>query len=122
MEHSQLFISNINNTKFMKLKMKYLSLIILNIAFISTGFICAKSSGDSSPLPDNRPADLYFRYVVYGGMMYYSEEIFLCKDSCFYKINDGGSISRIDFKMSPDELDRLYSVFKENNFDEIKDL
>ncbi|MEO8513484.1 MAG: hypothetical protein ABI543_07995 [Ignavibacteria bacterium] len=102
--------------------MKYLSLIILNIAFISSGFICAKSvgSGDSSPLPDKRPAELYFRYVVSGGMMYYGEEIFLSQDSSFYKINDGGSESKVYFKMTSAELDKLYMVFKDNNFDEIE--
>lgn len=106
----------------MKMKMKYLSLIILNILFISTGFICAKSTDntENSPLPDKRPADIRFRYSQSGGMMYYSEEIFISKDSSFYKINDGGAESRVNFKMTATELDKLYSIFKDNNFDEIE--
>ena len=105
----------------MKLKMKYLSILVICLSFITSGFICAKGTGssDNSPLPDKRPDDLYFSYSQSGGMMYYSENIFLCKDSCYYKINEGGSISKAYFSMTADELDRLYAVFKENDFDEI---
>ncbi|NOS84239.1 MAG: hypothetical protein HOP31_03775 [Ignavibacteria bacterium] len=101
--------------------MKYLSLLLLNILFISSGFICAKSigSGDGSPLPNTRPDDIQFSYSQSGGMMYYSENIFISKDSCYYKINDGGSVTRVNFKLTSAELDRLYSVFKDNDFDEI---
>lgn len=102
--------------------MKYLTIAIFNIAFIFSGFICAKSpgSGDGSPLPGSRPDDIRFSYSQSGGMMYYSENIYISKDSCFYKINDGGSVTRVDFKLTSAELDKLYSVFKDNDFDEIK--
>lgn len=102
--------------------MKFLSLTILIAAFISSGFLCAKSTGSSgnSPLPDKRPDDLHFSWSQSGGMMYYSENIFISKDSCYYKINDGGAITRVDFRMTADELDKLYSVFLENSFDEIE--
>ena len=105
----------------MKLKMKYLSLIIICIAFVSSGFICAKSvgSGDGSPLPDKRPEDIRFHYTVSGGMMYYMEDIFISKDSCYYKINDGGSVTRVNFKLSDAEIDKLYVLFRDNSFDEI---
>lgn len=105
----------------MKLKMKYLSLLLLNILFISSGFICAKSigSGDNSPLPDKRPDDIRFSYSQSGGMMYYSENIFISKDSCYYKINDGGAVTKVYFKLTSAELDKLYDVFKNNDFDEI---
>ena len=101
--------------------MKYLSLLLLNILFISSGFICAKSigSGDGSPLPNTRPDDIQFSYSQNGGMMYYSENIFISKDSCYYKINDGGSVTRVNFKLTSAELDKLYSIFKDNDFDEI---
>lgn len=102
--------------------MKFLSLAILIAAFISSGFLCAKSTGssDNSPLPDKRPDDMYFSYTLDGGMMYYSENIFISKDSCFYKIGDGGAVTRANFRLTPGELDKLYSIFKENNFDEIE--
>ena len=105
----------------MKLKMKYLSLLLLKILFIGTGFICAKSigSGDNSPLPDKRPDDIRFSYSQSGGMMYYSENIFISKDSCYYKINDGGAVTKVYFKLTSAELDKLYDVFKNNDFDEI---
>ncbi|HAX47785.1 MAG TPA: hypothetical protein DCX92_02245, partial [Bacteroidetes bacterium] len=98
----------------MKLKMKYLTVAIFNISFIFSGFICAKSIGDNSPLPDNRPDDLRLNYSVDGGMLYYSESIFISKDSCYYNINDGGAISRVNFNLTNAELDKLYMVFKEN--------
>ncbi len=102
--------------------MKYLSLIILCFVFVSSGFICAKSigSGDGSPLPGKRPEDIRFHYTVSGGMMYYMEDIYISKDSCYYKINDGGSVTRVNFKLTSAELDKLYSVFKDNDFDEIE--
>lgn len=101
--------------------MKYLSLLLLNILFVTSGFVCAKSigSGDGSPLPNTRPDDIQFSYSQSGGMMYYSENIFISKDSCYYKINDGGAVTKVYFKMTSAELDKLYSVFKENDFDEI---
>lgn len=106
----------------MKLKMKYLTLIIINIAFLFSGFICAKSTdkSDNSPLPDTRPADISFRYHVNGGMMYYFENLYISADSCYYEVNDGGSVSKSYFKMNSDQLDRLYKTFKENDFDKIK--
>lgn len=105
----------------MKLKMKYLSILIICLSFISSGFICAKSTGSSgnSPLPEKRPEDIRFSYSQSGGMMYYSENIFISKDSCYYKINDGGAVTRVNFRLTPDELDKLYSVFLENDFDKI---
>ncbi len=106
----------------MKLKMKYLSLLLLNFVFIGSGFICAKSisNKDCSPLPDTRPEDLRINYSVDGGMMHYGETIFISKDSCYYKINDGGAITRVNFKLTYAELDKLYIVLKENDFDEIE--
>lgn len=102
--------------------MKYLSLLLLNILFISSGFICAKSigSGDGSPLPNTRPDDIQFSYSQSGGMMYYSENIFISKDSCYYKINDGGAVTRVNFKLSDAEIDKLYVLFRDNSFDEIE--
>lgn len=102
----------------MKLKMKYLSIKIIITAFVFSGFLCAKST-DKSPLPDSRPDDIVFSYSLNGGMLYYSENIFISKDSCYYKINDGGAVSRVNFKLTNAEIDKLYMVFKENDFDEI---
>ncbi len=100
--------------------MKYQSIFILYTLFIFSGFICAKSTGDNSPLPENRPQNIRFSYSLSGGMMYYSENIFISKDSCFYSINFGGTVSRVNFKLSESELDKLYRVFVENRFDKIK--
>lgn len=102
--------------------MKIFVVLLLNFIFAASGFICAKNteSSGNSPLPSTRPVDISFRYYVDGGMMYYSEELFISGDSCYYKINDGGAESKIYFKMTSSELDKLYEVFKENRFDEIE--
>ena len=99
--------------------MKYLILAVINITFIFSGFICAKNTDDNSPLPEMRPENITFSYSQSGGMLYYSENIYISKDSCFYKINDGGAVTRVNFKLTDSELDKLYTVFYENDFDEI---
>lgn len=102
--------------------MKIFIVLLFNLVFAATGFICAKNteSSSNSPLPSTRPADIVFRYHVDGGMMYYSEELFISGDSCYYKINDGGAESKIYFRMTAAQLDKLYGVFRENRFDEIE--
>ncbi len=102
--------------------MKTIAVLLLNIFFAASGFICAKSTdgNNNSPLPDTRPADISFRYHVDGGMMYYSEELFISTDSCYYKINDGGAESKAYFKLTAQQLDKLYKVFTDNDFDEIE--
>jgi hypothetical protein len=102
--------------------MKIFIVLLLYFMFATTGFICAKSTdnGDNSPLPSSRPADITFRYHVDGGMMYYSEELFLSGDSCWYKINDAGAESKTYFKLNDEQLDRLYKTFRDNDFDRIE--
>src|SRR5690349_14269789 len=102
--------------------MKIFIVLLFNLVFAATGFICAKNTKSSGniPLPSSRPGDIVFRYHVDGGMMYYSEELFISGDSCYYKINDGGAESKIYFRMTAAQLDKLYGVFRENRFDEIK--
>lgn len=96
--------------------------VSLGIMFAATGFVCAKNSGDdnNSPLPDTRPLDISFSFHVDGGMVYYSEDLFISADSCYYKVNDGGAESKTYFKLTAAQLDKLYSVFKDNDFDRIE--
>ena len=113
----------IAGTKITKKNMKILLVLLLNISLVSGGFICAKDAEgekDNDPLPDARPSDISFRLSMSGGMLYYYEDLYVSGDSCYYLINDGGAISKIHFTMSPEKLDKLYEVFKENDFADIK--
>lgn len=112
------------NTEMMKNKMlkteNFMALLAV-MMLMFTGFVCAgDKDDDNSPLPDKRPADIKFYYHVDGGMMYYGEELFISADSCYYTVNSGGAESRTDFKLSSDQLDKLYKVFTQNDFDRIK--
>jgi hypothetical protein len=113
----------ITDTKIMKKKMKIWLILLLNLTFISGGFICAKNTENSrnnDPLPDSRPGNISFRLSMSGGMLYYYEDLYISADSSYYLVNDGGAISKIYFKMNAEKLDKLYNVFTENNFDRIK--
>jgi hypothetical protein len=107
------------NKEIIKKKMKIFIGIFLNTVFILTGFACSNENGNST-LPDSRPGDITFRYHVDGGMMYYSENLFISADSCYYTVNDGGAELRINFTMTTGQLDELYKVFKDNDFDRIE--
>lgn len=113
----------ITGTKITKKNMKIWLILLLNLTFVSGGFICAKDTEgqkDNDPLPEMRPLDISFRLSMSGGMLYYYEELYVSGDSCNYLINDGGAISKIHFTLTPDKLDILYEVFKENDFADIK--
>jgi hypothetical protein len=106
-----------------KAKMKIFIALLINLLFVTSGFICAKNSGDkrdNDRLPDSRPEKIVFRFSLSGGMMYYSEDLYISSDSCYYSVNDGGAVSKIHFNMLPAELDKLYKVFTDNDFDRIE--
>lgn len=104
---------------FMKSK-SFITVFVFSVMVIATGFVCAKSNHkDNSPLPESRPSDISFRYHVNGGMMYYYENLYISADSCYYEVNDGGAISKTYFKLTGEQLDKLYDVFVENDFDRI---
>jgi len=71
-------------------------------------------------LPASRPGDLQFTYHYDGGMLYYSEDLTLGKDSCLFVKNDGGKKTIKRFTLSATEMDALYGVFLSNKFDQIE--
>src|SRR4030095_7908303 len=105
-----------------KQKMNIIIVLLMNLSVALNGFICTKAvlEGKNDPLPDKRPEKLVIEYHVSGGMMYYSEAIYISEDSSYYTVNHSGAISRVNFKLTPEELDKLYKVFVENDFDRIK--
>lgn len=113
----------IAGTKITKKNMKILLVLLLNLTIVSGGLICAKNDGDkrsNDPLPDTRPQNISFQLSMGGGMLYYYEDLFISGDSSYYLVNDGGAISKIYFAVSGEKLDKLYDVFRENDFDRIK--
>jgi len=101
-------------------KMNLFIAILLNISLSFTGFNCTKDVRSNDPLPDARPEKLVIEYREDGGMLYYSEALYISEDSSYYTVNDGGAISRVNFKLIAQEFDNLYKIFTDNNFDRIK--
>lgn len=103
------------------IKMSTLLILLFNLSLIFNGFSCSgNTANENNDLPDTRPAKLLISYNDGGGMVYYSENLNISEDSCVYTINDGGTISKVYFTMTPAELDRLYKVFTDNDFSNIK--
>lgn len=101
--------------------MSTLLILFFNLSLIFNGFSCSGNTAkENNDLPDTRPAKLLISYYEGGGMVYYSENLNISEDSCVYTINDGGTISKVYFTMTPAELDRLYKVFTDNDFSNIK--
>jgi hypothetical protein len=117
------FQVSITNITGIKENMNTIAVIILNLVFLFNAFICneaVKQEKDSDPLPGARPEKFAVSYFLGGGMRYYGETLYISADSCTYEINDEGAKSKIYFNLSSDELDKLYKVFKDNDFHKIK--
>lgn len=101
--------------------MKYLFLLTLCVAaYMCKGKMEKGSIEWQSRLPEQCPEDIIFIYRLSGGLRYYSEMIFISRDSCYYLVNNAGSITRCDFNLSGEELETLYLIFRDNNFDRIE--
>lgn len=102
--------------------MNILLILFVNLSVSLSSFNCTGkvSPGKNDPLPDFRPEKLVIEYHLDGGMRYYSEALYISEDSSYFTINDAGAISRANFRMSSKELDEIYNVFTDNNFDRIK--
>lgn len=92
-----------------------ITILLINLFIISAG--CGLlSNNDNDKLPSTRPDKLQISYSVSGGMMNYSERCFISADSCWYKYHYGEADSKINFKLTNEELDNLYKVFVDNKF------
>lgn len=102
--------------------MNIILISLFNLFLITNGFSCAEeiTKNDNDNLPDNRPDKFSIQYGFGGGMVYYSENLYISQDSCVYTIDDEGAISKYYFNMTDNQLDSLYKVFKANNFNKIK--
>ena len=83
-------------------------------------FIGCSLTAQTRLLPSTRPADLQVRYHYDGGMLYYSEDLTLSKDSCVYITNDRGKKTIKRFSLSSSEMDALYGIMLSNKFDQIE--
>lgn len=80
---------------------------------------CQAQHKPVNALPATMPADFKLYYHVDGGMRYYSESLLIGADSCVYDLNDGGKQTHRVFKMDKPALDALYTMLKQNRYDEI---
>jgi len=104
--------ADIHGAKFTRMKN------ILVIAMI-LGAGCSLGA-QTKILPSSRPTDLQFSYHYDGGMLYYSEDLTLSKDSCLFVKNDAGKKTIRRFTLSATEMDALYGIFLSNKFDQIE--
>lgn len=74
----------------------------------------------SQILPEKRPDDVVFFYSESGGMLPVGKNYLISADSSFanYYIHDARN--KTYFNVSPEELDKLYKIFYENDFGKIK--
>jgi len=93
--------------------MKYLLFILCS------SFMSCQSPAQDGGLPAKRLPDFSLSYHLDGGMRYYSEDLFISKDSCIYDVNDGGKRTISRFKLTEVELDALYQSLQKNEFDRI---
>jgi len=118
------FVVSKINMIHIKINMNMTAIILMNLFLFLSGFTCSDGSGQSGehndPLPDKRPDKMTISYGISGGMRYFSHNTFISADSCISETNDEGTISKIHFKLTPDELDKLWTVFVENKFWKIK--
>lgn len=70
-------------------------------------------------MPEKRPAGFTLYFHIDGGMRYYSETLRITEDSCLYTINNEGRIVNQYFRLSPVQLDELYTVLRNNYFSDI---
>jgi len=92
-----------------------------NVLVIVMLFFAACSlHAQMNTLPSTRPTDLQFAYHYDGGMLYYSEDLTLSKDSCVFIKNDGGKKTVRRFTLSASEMDALYSILLSNKFDQVE--
>ena len=91
--------------------------LLILLLVISAG---CRINGQANKLPDLRPADFALSYHLDGGMRYYSEDLTIGADSCMYMINDGGKKVIKKFILTSKELDDLYAMLKQNQFNRIE--
>lgn len=91
--------------------MRYTYILIL-IAFVLSG--CA-----TDKMPEQRPEDFTVTYTEDGGMLDKSKTIFFSKDSSYVSIRNYGAENKTYILTSKADLDNIYKVLKENNFEHI---
>ena len=77
------------------------------------------NSPEQSGLPTS-PEKVKIQWNEDGGMLNRAEYILISTDSCFWDFQRYGRNKQISFELSDQEIDELYAVFVENQFDKIE--
>ncbi len=85
-------------------------------------YSCTPKTEETAPgtLPKERPLDFVLETRYDGGMRDTSAELFVSRDSSFFKTHNGDTTIVKRFTLSARELDSLYAVLKRNKFDKIE--
>ncbi len=99
---------------------KYFPLLLIALSYACSPKTESIAYPESDKLPETRPADLVVTSHMDGGMLNHRIDLFISKDSCFYKEDDQGEVTLKKFTLTDEKLDELYRVLKENKFDQIE--
>ena len=91
----------------------------MKILLLSGLFFFSSCSLLPTALPEKMPDDFFVYYHLSGGMLDYSEDFKLSIKEGLYQVSEGGKMSRIDFTLSIQELQKIYQSFYQNSFDRI---
>ena len=88
-----------------------LSYFLLSFLFLQA---CSESN-----LPEEHPKDIVIVYKEDGGMLDVGKTIYLSRDSNYVVFQSSGTENKVYLMFNDSDLDRLYDVFRENNFPNI---
>ncbi|CAN5220634.1 hypothetical protein BH09BAC3_BH09BAC3_26610 [soil metagenome] len=98
---------------------KYIPVVIVLLAYACSPKTETMPGAESDRLPEKRPTDFTLNSHMDGGMSNHRSDLFISRDSCYFKDDDHGNVTWKKFSLSDAALDSLYSVLKENKFDQI---
>lgn len=94
------------------------------VELISVLVALSACSGNSNPLVQsdlpNAPNEIIFEWSDGGGMLPEGENIYISEDSSYYSFWHVDIDQKIYFNSSKSEMDSLYSIFKNEKFDQIE--
>jgi hypothetical protein len=99
--------------------MELKTLSLRKIFLLITGSFLLLSGCSESNLPEEHPKDVVIIYKEDGGMLDVGKTIYLSKDSNYVIFRNYGTDNKIYLMFGDSDLDRLYDVFRENNFPNI---
>ncbi len=70
-------------------------------------------------MPNKRPSDIRITYSFGGGMLGDGFDVYLSERESYSRSYMRGTETKVSFSVTPEELDRLYAVFKQKHFERV---